>query len=188
MESLFQARRAGSQIAPSSAVAKVFGRVDRLARPNLSLKYVKRGGVSLLSHVPYVQFTIRTQCHGLHAPSRSGHEHDTRTANTNKTKTKQACCPVPHPEGIIGRTRAGGHDDLLQVQRGGATEPASGPAEPAAARGDGDGSSAATSGERWRRWLEVRAGGDGGWQVGGGGRVGGSGGDGGSGRRRRGNY
>ena len=42
--------------------------------------------MSLLSHVPYVQFTIYAHSAMLHRGVATTHEHDTCTANTNKTK------------------------------------------------------------------------------------------------------
>ena len=88
-------------MAPWSAVAKVFGRVDRLARPNVSLKYVKRGGMSLLSHVPYIQYIMSTQCHVLHRRSYTDTTHALHT-QTKQNKSKHAACglhcvPPAHP-------------------------------------------------------------------------------------------
>ena len=80
-------------MAPWSAVAKVFGRVDRLARPNVSLKYVKRGGVSLLSHVPYVQFTIHTHSAMLHRGVATSTTHALHT-QTKQNKGKHAACSL----------------------------------------------------------------------------------------------
>ena len=80
--------------------------VDRLARPNSSLKYVKRGGVSLLSHVPYVRCTVRTHsamshvlhCAGcLHMHIRARPRHAVRRARGWATSNRRAIARTSPP-------------------------------------------------------------------------------------------